>query len=199
MHNFSTTSAQTEPVLSNNMAIIETAYNNEAYHYWVGAPGMEDAGDTSSPTYRVGLLATGVPAHWRMDNAVNSSVSFYVRRHGEWRDGVLYTTPHYSTTAVDGDIRWRVTITPIVNSTLSTPSVVGFTTSPPSATGVITTSNLVSADMSAESAVNPSHIGVLVTIGRQGGGAADTNTGVLYLYGVDLVYKESRRVVGSKG
>lgn len=199
MHNFSTTGSQAEPTLSNNMSIIETAYNNEAYHYWVNAAGMEDAGDTASPTYRIGDIATGRPAHWRFANAVNSSVSFYVKRHAEWRDGVLSLLATYSTSAVDGDIRWRVTVTPITNLSLVVPTVVGFTSAALASTGSITTYEMSSADLAVYSQVNPSHIGVLVTVGRQGGGAADTNTGVLYLYGVDLVYKESRRVVGSGG
>lgn len=64
MHNFSTTSVDKEPVLSNNMGIINTAYDNEAYHYWVNASMLEDAGDTDIPTYHIGDINNGFPAYW---------------------------------------------------------------------------------------------------------------------------------------
>lgn len=64
MHNFSTTSADKEPTISNNMAIINSAYDNEAYHYWVSATMLEDAGDTSIPTYHIGDINNGMPPYW---------------------------------------------------------------------------------------------------------------------------------------
>ena len=64
MHNFSTTNADKEPTISNNISIIETAFNNEAYHYWVSAVEMEDAGDTTTSTYHIGDISTGFPAYW---------------------------------------------------------------------------------------------------------------------------------------
>ena len=199
MHNFSTTGSQAEPTLSNNMAIIETAYNNEAYHYWVSAPDMEDAGDTASPTYRTGSIATGIPAQWRFADGVTASVGFYVKRHGEWRDGVVSVVPHYSSTATGNAFRWRVSVVPIVNLTSPSVTTVGLTMNGPTVANAITTVDLSSASLTPTSQITPAHVGVYVTVGRSGGNAADTNTGVLYLYGVDLVYKESRRVVGSGG
>ena len=199
MHNFSTTNADKEPVLSNNMVIIETAYNNEAYHYWVSASDMEDAGDTVSPTYRIGAITTGVPPQWRFADAVTASVGFFVKRHGEWRDGVIGVVPHYSSTASGNAFRWRVSVVPIVNLTAPLVTTVGLTMSGPTVSGSITTVDLSSESLTPTSQITPAHIGVYVTVGRSGGNAADTNTGVMYLYGVDLVYKESRRVVGSGG
>jgi hypothetical protein len=199
MHNFSTTGSQAEPTLSNNMAIIETAYNNEAYHYWVGASEMEDAGDTTSPTYRVGDITTGFPHKWRFADAFVCSVGFFVKRHGEWRDGVVSVVPYYSSTSASGAIRWRVSIVPIANLAAPIVTTVGITKNSPAVTGAITSVDLSDATISLTSQVNTAHIGVYVTIGRSGTHADDTNTGVMDLYGVDLVYKESRRVVGSGG
>lgn len=199
MHNFSTTSVQTEAVLSNNMSLIETAYNNEAYHYWMSASDMEDAGDTASPTFRTGDINTGLPHHWRFADGVTASVGFYIKRHGEWKDGVLSVVPHYSSTATGNAFRWRVSVVPIANLENPSVAIVGLTKNGPTVANAITTVDLSDSSISLTSQINTEHIGVYVTVGRSGGNVADTNTGVLYLYGVDLVYKESRRVVGGKG
>lgn len=198
MHNFSTTGSQAEPVLSNNMGIIETAYNNEAYHHWVNASEMEDAGDAASPTYRTGTMSPVVPAHWRLANGVISSLCFYVKRHGEWKDGVLSVVVHYSSTVAGNDIRWRVSVVPITDLTTPTITTIGQAKAAPTVVDVITTVDLSSSLLTPTSQINTGHIGAYITVGRTGNGATDTNTGVVYVYGVDLVYKESRRVVGGR-
>ena len=199
MHNFSTTGSQAEPTLSNNMAIIETAYNNEAYHYWVGASDFEDAGDATSPTYRIGDITTGLPTQWRFADGVTASVGFYVKRHGEWRDGVVSLVPHYYSTQAGGNIRWRVTVVPIANLAARTVTAVSQTKAGPSVANRLTTVDLSSSTLTPTSQITPEHIGVYITVGRAGGHMDDDNAGVVYLFGVDLVYKELHRVVGSKG
>lgn len=72
MHNFSTTNADKEPTLSNNTSIINTAYDNEAYHYWVNATMMEDSGDEDIPTYHIGDIINGLPAYWKFPDGVGA-------------------------------------------------------------------------------------------------------------------------------
>lgn len=198
MHNFNTTNVQSESALSTNMQIIDTALDNEIYHYWACAAMLEDCGDTASPTYRTGDFTIGIPSHWRFADGVSSGVCIYVRRHPEWRNGVLGVVAHYSTTAIDGDVRWRATITPIKDNTTPTATTIGLAKSPPLSTGKITTVELKDSTMSESALIDPSHIGILVSVGRNGGAASDTNTGVVWLYGIDIIYRETKRVVGSK-
>lgn len=127
---------------------------------------------------------------------MSASVGFYVKRHGEWRDGVLSVTPHYSATVAGGNIRWQVSIAKVANLTASDVTTTGLTRLAPITSGVITSVDLSDALVSPTSGVDKQYIGVMVSIGRDQDHADDTNTGDVHLYGADLVYKESRRVVG---
>lgn len=198
MHNLNTTNVQSDSVLGTNMQVVDAALDSVAYEVWVNASGLEDAGDTASPTYRTGDLTTGRPAQWRLANGVTSGVSAYVKRNSQWKHGLVSVTPHYSSTVSGNSIVWKVTIVPIKNLTAPTATSVSLTKDGPATASVITTVDLKDSTMSKYVAIDPSHIGVLVCVGRVGGDAADTNTGVVYLYGLNIVYRELTRVVGGK-
>ena len=128
-----------------------------------------------------------------------SSVCFYVKRHGEWRDGVLSVVPHYSVDTIGGDIAWQMSISQITNLTAASPVTTEIVRAAPVTANVITTVDLGDALVSQTSGIDGRHIGVMISIGRVCDSVSDTNTGQVKIYGADLVYKEARRVVGSKG
>lgn len=198
MHNLNTTNVQSDSVLGTNMQVVDAALDSVAYEVWVNASGLEDAGDAASPTYGVGDLTTGLPAQWRLANGVTSSVCAYVKCNSQWKNGLVGVTPHYSSTVSGGNIVWKVTIVPIKNLTVPTSTSVSLTKSAPVTASVITTVDLKDNTLSNYASIDPSHIGVLVCVGRVGGDVADTNTGVVYIYGLNIVYRELTRVVGGK-
>lgn len=128
-----------------------------------------------------------------------SGVCFYVKRHGEWKDGVLSVIPHYSVDASGGSIVWKVTISKITDLSTASTTSTEITRLAPTVANVITTADLSDSLASPTSVIDGRHIGVMVSLGRVCDAAGDTNGGEVKLYGVELVYKESRRVVGGKG
>lgn len=195
MHNFSTTGASAEPVLSNNMSIINTAYDNEAYHHWVPASSLEDSGDTGIPTYHIGDMTSGTPPYWELVSGASTSVGFYVKRHGEWKDGVLSVTPHYSCSGTNGNVVWNVSMALVENLTTPVPYSLVLSKLAPTVANEITTVDLRDPSLSPVSVINTKHIGVMVSLGLS---VTVESAGDVKLYGLDLVYRESRRVVGGK-
>jgi len=195
MHNFSTTGYANDSVMASNMGIIETGFNNIVYRHWVGASGLEDMQAGSTPSYFLGLAGT-YPAYWRLQNAATTGVGFYVTRSPEWRNGSFSVVVHYAVSVAGDDIQWRVRVTPIVNMAAPSSTVVSSVQNAPSTTNVFTSVELAVASLSNSSQINASHVGVMVEVGR--GGLSDSNTGDAYLYGIELVYKETKHVVGDR-
>ncbi len=125
-----------------------------------------------------------------------SSVCFYVQRHGEWRDGVLSVVPHYSVDVAGGDIAWQLSVSRIAKLTTPSLTTTEIVRAAPLAADVITTVDLSDALVSPTSGIDKRYVGVMISVGRVCDSEFDTNDGEVKLYGVELVYKESRRVVG---
>lgn len=195
MHNFVVDGKLTEPQMHTNMDVLERNCNADFYSVWRDATQLEDAAFGSSATY---VTATGsVPAHWELADTVLSGVSFYVRRHPAWLSGGFDIKVHWSTNPKAGDVRWGIDINPVVSGgTFGSFSGAGVTASPAGAADTLTVSTLSSSDLKGICIVDPSHLGYHVLLRRTGNGVADTNTGTVSLYGIELLYVEGRRNTG---
>ena len=196
MHNFALTGFENASVMSNNMTVIDQALDSVTHRVWVGASSMDSMNSATFPTYHVGSSGVYGP-RWNLPDGVTSEIGFYYPRNNDWIFGVLSLVVHYSASSTSGTIDWKVYITPITNLTVASGTVVNITgETSPTVANAITTKEFNTAAIAATSQVGREHVGVAVTIGRRG--ATDSNNGDVYIYGVELVYKEKRRMVGAK-
>lgn len=194
MHNFNLTSTPTASQSATNLSILEESCNNNSYSYWVDANGITDAALASSALL-IAPTSTD-PSSWTLTNGVTSGVCFYVRRHNDWKYGSFDLNVHWSTNANSGNVLFSATAAPITHQTaFPTPSACNFTV----AVGdrLFPTLNLLSsAALRQASLIERSKMGIYVILSRIGGDAADTNTGDVSIYGIELIYNESKRVIG---
>lgn len=196
MHNFALTGFENPSVMSNNMAVIDQALDSVVHKVWVGASSMDSMNSAKFPTYHVGSSGVYGP-RWNMPDGVTSEIGFYYPRNNDWIFGVLSLVVHYSVSSTSGSIDWKLCIAPITNLTVASGTVVNLAgEAAPTVASAITTKEFNTSDIAATSQVGKEHVGVAVTIGRRG--ATDSNNGDVYIYGVELVYKEKRRTVGAK-
>lgn len=194
MHNFSTTGYAADSVMASNMGIINQGFDNVVYRHWINASEMDDMQDTFSPSYFLGSVGA-YPPYWRLRDGFATSVGCYVPRNREWRCGAFGLVVYYSVSVGGGEISWKARITPVTNNAAPSATLVSFTENAPSTASVFTSKELISASLSASSQIDASHVGVLVSLGR---GDTDTNTGNVHIYGIELVYREARHVVGDR-
>jgi len=194
MHNFSTTGYAADSVMASNMGIINQGFDNVLYQHWVNASEMDDMQDAATPSYFLGSIGT-YPPYWRLQDGKSAAVGFYVPRNKEWRCGSFSLVVHYSVSVGGGDISWKARVTPVTNNAAPSATLVTFAESAPATASVFASKELISADLSASSQIDASHVGVLVSLGR---GDTDTNTGNVHIYGIELVYREARHVVGDR-
>lgn len=195
MHNFSTTGYAADSVMASNMGIINQGFDNVVYRHWVNASEMDDMQDASTPSYFLGSVGA-YPPYWRLQDGAVTSVGFYVPRSKEWRCGAFGLVVHYSVSVGGGTIVWRTRVTPVTDSAAPSSTLVLFSENAPATANVFTSKELISADLSDSSQIDGSHVGVLVSVGRRDAG--DTNAGAVHIYGVELVYRETRHVVGDR-
>lgn len=195
MHNLALTGFENPSVMSNNMTVIDKALDSVAHRVWVGASSIDSMNSATFPTYHVGSSGVYGP-RWNLPDGVTSEIGFYYPRNRDWIFGVLSLVVHYSASSTSGTIDWKVYITPITNLTVASGTAITSSENSPTVANAITTKEFNTAGIAATSEIGKEHVGVAVTIGRRG--ATDTNNGDVYIYGVELVYKEKRRTVGAK-
>lgn len=195
MHNLALTGFENPSVMSNNMTVIDKALDSVAHRVWVGASSIDSMNSATFPTYHVGSSGVYGP-RWNLPDGVTSEIGFYYPRNRDWIFGVLSLVVHYSASSTSGTIDWKVYITPITNLTVASGTGITSSENSPTVANAITTKEFNTASIAATSEIGKEHVGVAVTIGRRG--ATDTNNGDVYIYGVELVYKEKRRTVGDK-
>lgn len=156
---------------------------------------MYDGGAATFSKFSAASSTT--PVSWVLIDGVTSGVGCYIRRHGDWLDGSFDLKVHWSTDANGGNVVFSATIEPTTEQVaFPTATACDFTV-------VVGTqllpklSTLMSASLRQESLIGRQHMGVYMRLNRVGGDAADTNTGDVSIYGIELVYNERKRVVGS--
>lgn len=195
MHNFALTGFENSSVMFNNMTVIDQALDSVTHKIWVGATDLEDMTGAKAPTYHAGVAGVYGP-RWGIADGEDCIVGFYTPRNRDWMFGVLSMVVHYSASSTSGTIGWSVYITPITNLTVASGTAVNITADPPTVASAATTKEFNTSEIAALSQVGKEHIGVVVGIGRNG--SSDANAGDVFIYGVELVYKEKRRMVGDK-
>lgn len=197
MHNFYVTGNTSISMLNTNMNLLEKACDGGFYKVWSSAADLDDGGAASAPTRVAGVL-NQLPPSWSLQNAATTRVCGYVPRFVGWENGAFSMTVHYGTTVVGGDIAFRCVVLPIKADVAANTSAIQTVVAAPAATGTISTVTFHTAALNTMSAINSSHIGVMFSIGRAGADAADTCTGAIRIYGVELTYHEIKRATGGK-
>lgn len=197
MHNYTVAQNASPTQLLANMAILEQAVSNDIYSYWFNAEMLGDGGHASGATYTAATLSS--PSYWALADGVTSGITGYVRRHGEWRCGVFKVKVHWSSSVAGNAVRLGVDVVPVLeNAAAPTFAVtVAKTVDAPATANHTKVTEFTTSPLSERSAMDASKCGVIVSVRRAGGNAADTNTGTVSVYGVELLYVESKHVVGS--
>lgn len=195
MHNLSLTSLDSESVLSNNMTVIDAALDSVTHRIWVGAPEIDDMNAGGFPLYSIGESGVRGP-RWTLPDGDSCEVGAYIPCNRDWIYGVLSVVVHYAASSTSGNIDWFINISPVVDLTAASRSSVIETIAPPTVADVTTTATFNTASIASGSEVGKQHIGVVVSVGRRGG--SDSNSGDVYIYGFELIYKEKRRTFGAK-
>lgn len=194
MHNLVLAGNPTDAQHISNIEVMSRCIDHEIYTYHFNADMLSEGGLAAAATYSAG--ASTEPSRWALVNASTSGVKGFVRRHHEWRDGFFSVNLFWRNTVASGNVALSVCVDPIVASESFALSASSFTMPISSVTAGMKMTELTSASLAAASRVNANNLGVLVSVSRVGGDAADTNTGSLYIYGVEIVYHEARRMVG---
>lgn len=195
MHNLSTTSVQVESVASTNITVIDTGLDSVVYRHWCNAASLDDMAETGTPTYHIGNKGVYAP-RWTLPNGVVSAVGFYAPRNPCWIFGAFGVVVHYDSSSTSGSIDWRIYVTPIQDLTVAAGPVVSITADSPTVANATTTEEFVTSDISSASQIDKQHVGVVVAVGRDG--STDTNNGDVNIYGIELIYREKRRMYGDK-
>lgn len=196
MHNFNMTSSEWDSQTETNMQIIEDSLNDASYRKVWDAGMMSDAGEAAAATFAVGAAGTR-PARWVLADAVTSGVCGYCPRHPSWKSGYLSLRVIYAVSAANNQIAWRYAIGPHLNLAAATNTTISETKAAPASADVLTYTEFHTAELNATSKIDTSHLGVSWRVGRRG--ATDSNNGDLYIYSVELIYNEGKRVIGVKG
>lgn len=195
MHNFALTGFENPSVMSNNMTVIDAGLDGVVYRHWCNAASLDDMAETGTPTYHIGNKGVYAP-RWTLPDGVVSAVGFYAPRNPCWIFGAFGVVVHYDSSSTSGSIGWRIYVTPIQDLTVAAGSVVSITADSPAVANATTTEEFVTAEISSASQIDKQHVGVVVAVGRDG--STDTNNGDVNIYGIELVYREKRRMFGDK-
>lgn len=195
MHNLVMAGNPTDAQHISNIEVMVRSIDHEIYTYHFNAEMLGEGGFASAATYAAGGTSAS-PGRWELANAVTSGVKGFVRRHHEWRDGFFSINIYWRTTATGGSVVFSVCVDPVVASDAFAITESQFTVPAPAVAAGMKVTNLTSASLALASRINASNLGVIAIVSRVGGDAADTNTGTVNIYGVEIVYQEARRMVG---
>lgn len=194
MHNLNVGSLLTKSQEHTNWATIENACSRDIYSYWLNAEMLGEGGHAAAATFTVATL-TG-PSYWALADGVVSGVAAYVRRHEEWRAGSFKVKVHWTSDVAGDNVRFGVCVAPVQeDAAYPTFSVMlGNTVAGPGTANYTQVTTFNASALSVGSAIDLADVGVMVGVRRATSG--DTNTGTVKIFGVELIYFETQRVVG---
>lgn len=197
MHNLDTNPRQNVSEVSANLALLETGLDSCSYETWCPATALEDAQLSVAATYMLG--SKSMPSYWELLDGVYSGVCYYLKRSPVWYHGALSVEIHYTSDAASGDVVFDVQMSPVLDGEdFSTPisrevvATMGDTANYPHS------AMLDSTSIRTDSFLDASRMGMLVTVGRVGTSSDDTNTGDVKLFGINIIYHETKRTIGVK-
>lgn len=194
MHNFNVSSNPTVSQSVTNLNILEESCNNNSYSHWVNALGLYDTAGATFASFITG--ANRVPPHWLLTDGNASRIGFYVRRHGDWKYGSFDVVIYWSTSAANNNVLFGVKVDRFNETDGVVAGTQEDTVVAAGAVDTIKMTKLISAQVRQDSLIDRSYSGIYVHVARTGGDALDTNTGDVSIYGIDLIYNESKRVIG---
>lgn len=194
MHNY-VNGRPTESQRGSNEGVIHDALENEVYTVFFSAMELEDGMWGFSPVYTL-PSSDDAPTCWVISDSQLRGVHGVSRRHKEWRDGFFKIRIHYSVSDDTGNVYWRYGVGRYSPGEDMSVTYIQEAVSVPSSTKGIWVHEFNNADLALASEVNDLHNTVMVSVGRNGADALDTNAGDVSLFGVELVYVEKRRMVG---
>ncbi len=194
MHNFNVSGNPSASQNVTNLNILEESCNNNSYSHWVNALGLYDTSGATFASFITGV--NRVPPHWLLTNGNSSSVGFYVRRHGDWKYGSFDVVVHWSTSVASNNVYFGVKVDRYREVDIVIPGTSKATAVAAGAVDAIKMTRFVSSEVRIDSLVDRSCSGIYVHVSRDGGNVLDTNTGDVSIYGVDLIYNETKRVIG---
>ncbi len=180
----------------NNVRVIERNFNSLYFHTIVG---YEMQPLTALPSTRG--AANGY-AYMEFANAADQTARAMVRRPERWLNGIVKIKGIHYTGDVTGGNFWGDDYSfELYSRGLATPvSVIAAGGATLTLPGPPTAHYFQYYDLVASNlhflAINTSHDWIGIKINRDGANAADTNTGVLRVIGIDLEYQEKARSIG---
>lgn len=203
MHNYQIGLTKNNQTQLAQQRVLERDVSTDAYWYSVPLQDMQDALRTVPSVFYVGSLpVTALPPYWALTKgAGNTAVQFYVPRNPSWINGQVFLEVHITTDdASAGNIAWEVAGTRITSGgAVGARSFAVVARDAPVAADTMLVRAVASQQTSNTGwfGVNSSHSGVVFTLGRRPGNAADTHTGDVRLHKVICKYRESGREQGS--
>lgn len=194
MHNLNMGSQLTQAQERTNWSTIENACSKDMYSYWLNAEMLGDGGHAAGATYVVATLSG--PSYWALADCVVSGVAAYVRRHAEWKAGSFKVKVHWTSDAAGDNVRFGACVAPVQeDAAYPTYSVMlGNTVAGPGTANYTQVTEFNESTLAVGSAIDPADVGVMVGLRRATSG--DTNTGIVKIFGIELIYFETQRVVG---
>lgn len=193
MHNLVVGGGLSDSQQSSNIDIINTACDSDHYTYFFSPEALAEGGFASAATY--GANTSTSPSLWVLANAVTSGVKGFVRRHKEWKHGYFLIRLYWRSNVASNNVLFSVAVDPIVPSEAFATSLTNFTVAASATATGMKVTELNSAALAAASQVTPENLGVMVVVSRVGGDALDTNTGDVYIYGIEIEYVEAKRML----
>lgn len=196
MHGFISRPDINAQQLKNTLSIIEASCSYDMYNMPI-APNhwSTDKGSTTAPSFIEGSAGSYAP-HWLFDPATEGLLSVLIRRHKEWRDGLLALRVLWSTDGTDNsdvDFCWDAQLLALGENVPAK----NLDTSPVAPIGVAAYElNLKLPEIDEDyRRINAATDAINVIFGRA---STDSNPDKLVVYSVELIYIESVKLVGSK-
>lgn len=191
---------------SSNNSLLEASLSYDMYSYWIPAQEFSlntDASFASTPVY-TDASAT-LPGGWVFSATLSGCSTAYIRRHLEWRDGLVYAIPHMFHSTNTGDVVLTIGIYVGTNDSImpviSTATAQRKTITVPGTANtldVLKETEYLDDDKWARELITEENHGVFVHFMRFGGAAGDTCAGTTRLVGIELRYLEGNRGLGQK-
>lgn len=196
MHNFIVSATPSAIQQATNMSVLESACSSDMYSHWLSAEMLSEGGHASAAIYTAATLSS--PSYWALADGVTSGVGAYIRRHHEWKSGAFKLKVHWASDATGGAVRTGADIAPVSEETTLPAFAVTkvATVDAPAVADTIVVTELSSSALSLRSAISREHCGLVIGFRRAGGHGDDTNTGTVKVFGIELIYTESRHNVG---
>jgi len=184
-----------------NANLFEQSLSAQIYNRWLTAENFYDIATTPSASWD--FPDNDNPPAWSFTGTGRRSVGLYVGRSREWRHGIVTFAPHLMFEDSSGDVVAYCMIIALKDLDLITAWPTSGTTYDKviTATGTpyqlyATPSSIYLSDNIWTAEVDDSTVGLQICFGRNGGDAADTNSGDLLFLGGWLKYIEGEKSIG---